>query len=179
MRAKQRLNILYTLWSSSSSMVATSTQVVGVVAVATSRSLSSSLVSCQQCRWWGCRHRCLVVAVSSTRVVGGGGHVAIAIVQVGWLSTLGVVASLSSLRVVVVASSSTLVVVAASSSTQVVVAASLLTLVMVVVASRVVNVGGGGCVIVDTGDGGGRVVVDAGGGGCQVVVDAWCGGGRR
>ena len=54
-----------------------------------------------------------------------------------------------------------------------------MTLVMVVVASRIVDVGGGGCVIVDAGDGCGRVMVDTGGGGCQVVVDVWCGGGGR
>ena len=44
-------------------------------------------------------------------------------------------------------------------------------LVVVVVASRIVDVGGG-CIVVDAGDGGRHVVVDAGGGGCQVVVDA-------
>jgi len=42
-----------------------------------------------------------------------------------------------------------------------------------VVASCVVDVGGGGCIIVDAGDGRGHVVVDAGGGGCQVVAVRW------
>ena len=57
--------------------------------------------------------------MSSTRVVGGGGHVAV--VQVGWSSTLGVV---------VVLSSSTLGVVVVVSS-------------MLMVGGCVVNVGGG------------------------------------
>ena len=39
------------------------------------------------------------------------------------------------------------------------------------VASRIVDVGGG-CIVIDTGDGRRHVIIDAGGGGCQVVVDA-------
>jgi len=46
-----------------------------------------------------------------TRVVGGGGHVTIAVIQVGWSSTLGVVvvSLLSTLGVIVVVSSTLMV----------------------------------------------------------------------
>ena len=61
MGAEQILNILYTLrwwwWWWSSLMVATSMQVVGVVAVAVSRPLLLSLVSHRRCRWWN-RYSC-------------------------------------------------------------------------------------------------------------------------